>query len=89
MSDTPEADVESYDAIANTNSALLADDVQEVVSAKFARSLERRLRTAEAALVIDGEALADMNAERIAALREVEALQMALDAVVDAAKEKP
>ena len=40
-SDTPLTDVEEYSAIANTNSALLANDKQYVVLSDFARSLER------------------------------------------------
>lgn len=46
--ETPMTDVEEYDAIANTNSALLANDVQAVVSSQFARRLETSLRMRDA-----------------------------------------
>ena len=41
VSDTPRTDAWSYDAIKNCNSALLANDVQEVIPAEKGRELER------------------------------------------------
>ena len=52
MNDTPRTDAESYDAIANTNSALLSNDVQEVVPANFARQLEKELSAVKAMLTL-------------------------------------
>lgn len=47
---TPRTDAEEYDAIANTNSALLANDKQYVVAATFPRQLERELALSQAEL---------------------------------------
>lgn len=86
---TPRTKMEEYSAIANTNSALLANDKQYVVSTDFARKLELELTAAETKVADQAERLrtAQVLLNRAKAREEADSVDIAaLTARLEAAE---